>query len=266
MLIAQLTDTHVQAPGVGDRAPMDHNRRLVEAVESLNGEHPRPDLVLATGDMTNDGAPEELTELVRLLEALTVPLAILPGNHDDQGPFRDAFDMPWADGHLSWLLEFDELSIIGLDCTVPNAGHGLFDEARAQWLAQTLEQTAGRPTLLALHHPPFTSGIAMMDRLMLHNADAFVAMVAPAPHVERVVCGHLHRPATAVLPGPDGQGSVLATSCLSTVAHPALNLDPDHPFEIIEDPAGYQLHRYDGGWLTHTRYIATGKVAWNPFV
>lgn len=265
MLIAQLTDTHVQAPGVGDRHGVDNNLRLTEAVASLNAEDPRPELVLATGDMTNDGAPEELAELLRLLEPLELPLAILPGNHDDQGPFRDAFDMPWADGHLSWLLELNGLSIIGLDCTVPGKAHGQFDDDRAQWLGQALERTAGRPTLLALHHPPFVSGITLMDQAKLHEAEAFVAMVAAAPHVDRVVCGHLHRPVTAVLPGPEGAGSVLVTSCLSTVAHPALNLDPDHPFEIIEDPAGYQLHRFDGGWLTHTRYIATGKVAWNPF-
>lgn len=262
MLIAQLTDTHVLAPGVPDRDGVDHNRRLREAITSINAERPRPDLVLATGDMTNDGEPEELTELVRMLGEIEAPLALIPGNHDEQVSFRASFDMPWADpNHLSWTLDVGPVSVIGLDCTVPGRGYGLFDADRADWLATAARATADRPTLLALHHPPFRSGITLMDGLMLRNAEAFIAAVAAAPHIRRVVCGHLHRPATAVLGAP---ASVVVSSCPATVSHPALDLDPDGEFRIIDDPVGYQLHRYtDGEWLTHTRYVATGR---EPFV
>lgn len=265
MLIAQLTDTHVQGPEVGIKDGIDNNARLAEAVASINAEQVRPDLLLATGDMTNDGLPEELDELVRLLDGVAPPLAILPGNHDDPGPFRRAFDMPWeADDHLSWVIDLGALSIIGLDCTVPgSAPHGDFTPVQADWLADALRRTAGLPTLLALHHPPFASGIAAMDASRLRNAEALVAAVAAADHVERVVCGHLHRPTTAVLTG--GGRAVPVTTCLATVLHPALNLDPTEPLQIIEDPAGYQLHhRGPTGWVTNTRYIATGATAWTP--
>lgn len=265
MLIAQLTDTHVQGPDVGVKDGIDNNTRLAEAIGSINAERPRPDLVLATGDMTNDGRPEELGELVGLLDALEVPLAILPGNHDDAGPFREAFTMPWeADDHLSWVIELGPLSIIGLDCTVPGAApHGEFGPAQGAWLGDALARTAGRPTLLALHHPPFASGIAAMDGSRLRNAAAFIEAVADAPHVERVVCGHLHRPAMGILAG--ASRPVPVTSCLATVLHPDLSLDPDQPLRLIEDPAGYQLHRYGpAGWVTNTRYIATGATAWTP--
>ena len=264
VLIVQLTDTHVLAPDVGLRAGIDHNARLREAIASINAEHPVPDLILATGDMTNDGEPAELAELVSLLDGLERPLAILPGNHDDQAAFRAAFDMDWADAdHLSWIVDVGEVALIGLDCTVPGRGHGRFDAARAAWFGEALAATEGRPTLVALHHPPFRSGIEMMDGLMLHDAEAFTAAVTAAPHVNRVVCGHLHRPATAVLQGP--KRSVVASTCLSTVLHPALDLDGVREFRMIDDPVGYQLHRYDADeWLTHTRYIGTGREAFAP--
>ncbi|MEM9133460.1 MAG: metallophosphoesterase [Actinomycetota bacterium] len=265
MLIVQLTDTHVQGPDVGVKDGIDNNALLAEAIGSINGERPRPDLVLATGDLTNDGRPEELDELLRLLDAIELPLAVIPGNHDDPGAFRAAFDMAWeADDHLSWVIELGPLSIIGLDCTVPDgAPHGDFDDTRAAWLADALARTADRPTLLALHHPPFASGIAAMDASRLRNADAFIAAVAAAPHVERVVCGHLHRPIIGVLTG--GERPVPVTTCPATVLHPHLDLEPDTPLRLIEDPIGYQLHRYGpAGWVTNTRYIATGATPWTP--
>ena len=245
MLIAQLTDTHVQNP------PSEANARFETAVAMLNAEDPRPAVVLATGDMTNDAKPGELAELVRMLEPLELPLLVLPGNHDDPEAFRETFDMPWAsDDHLSWIIDLDEIQIIGLDVTVPGHDHGLFDETRESWFAEALAMTAGRPTLVAIHQPPFASGIERMDASRLQRPQPFIEAVQGADHVSRVVCGHLHRPATAAI------GSVTVSTCLSTVLHPALRLNSALPFELVADPAGYQLHLFDGEtWVTHNRYL-----------
>ena len=126
-----------------------------------------------------------------------------------------------------------------------------------QVLRQALAATAGGPTLLALHHPPFESGLTVMDSSRLRQGEVLMELLAGAPHVSRVVCGHLHRPAMAVMKG------VAVTACLSTVAHPTLDLVPDAAFMGVCEPAGYQLHRFDGAnWVSHTRYIG---VEADPF-
>lgn len=260
LLLAQLTDTHVLSPTSDEERWVDNNGRLAMAVASLMAERPRPDAILATGDLTNNAAPGELEELQQQLEPLEIPILALPGNHDDRGQIRSAFDMPWAaDDNLSWVVDIDELRVIGLDTTVPKKHHGDFDTEREAWLADALADAAGRPTVVAMHHPPFASGVQWMDASQLRRADAFAALIAASPHVQRIFCGHLHRPVQTVI------GGVSTTVGLSTVHHIALDLSPAAPIEIIRDPTGYQLHHYvDGGWISHTRYIDTGETAFTP--
>lgn len=260
MLLAQLTDTHVLDPSSDEERWVDNNARLVEAVSSLNAESDPPRAVLATGDLTNNAGPGELRELARLFEPLTLPVLALPGNHDDRDQIRSVFDMPWAAAdNLSWVVELDELRLIGLDTIVPGKHHGDFDRARQDWLAQTLADTADHPVAIVMHHPPFLSGIEWMDRSALRNTDAFVELVAAHPNVGRIFCGHLHRPILATVAG------VSASVGLSTVHHVALDTTPAAPIELIRDPVGYQLHRFEAGaWLSHTRDIATGEKAFTP--
>ncbi|MGF1596136.1 MAG: phosphodiesterase [Acidimicrobiales bacterium] len=259
-LVAQLTDTHILDPASDEERWVDNNGRLAQAVASLNAESPRPDLVVATGDLTNGAKAAETDELVRLLEPLEVPLLVLPGNHDERPLIRAAFDMPWDDDvHLSWSVEVGPITIVGLDTAVPGAEHGEFDADREAWLRRALAEAAPRPTVVAMHHPPFASGIGWMDRSRLRRSDAFADTIAANPHVTRVLCGHLHRPIQTTV------GGVSCSVGLSTVHHVALDLSPTARVELIRDPAGYQLHHLaDGSWVTHTRYIDTGEVPLTP--
>src|SRR5208283_2307000 len=44
-----------------------------------------------------------------------------------------------------------------------------------------------------MHHPPFATGIAHMDRYGLRDAAAFAEIVSLNQQIERILCGHLHR-------------------------------------------------------------------------
>ena len=112
--------------------------------------------------------------------------------------------------------------------------------------------------MLALHHPPFTTGIAAMDRAGFIGLDRLLNVLAEHGNVDRVVCGHLHRPISSVVAGIPAQVG------LSTVQHVGLDLRPEAGFTIVKDPVGYMLHGFTNNtWVTHTRYIATGQ---QPFV
>ena len=82
MIIAQLSDTHVLERD--EQNFVDNNASLASIVASLNAEAPRPDLVLATGDLTNWGYPGQYEILAELLADLEIPLLPLMGNHDDR--------------------------------------------------------------------------------------------------------------------------------------------------------------------------------------
>ena len=67
MLIAQMSDTHVQLPGGLLDRNYDTAGNLARAVRHLNGCTPQPDVVLLTGDAVDSGAPAEYGRLRDIL-------------------------------------------------------------------------------------------------------------------------------------------------------------------------------------------------------
>lgn len=256
VLIAQLTDTHVRSHETTCTSFVDNNARLAEAVSSLNAESPRPAAVVATGDLTEEARASEFAELGSLFDLLAAPVLLpLPGNHDERAQLRALFpDVPWTGGgHLSWDVAVQGVRLVGLDTIRPGEHGGEFDSERERWLRDRLADRHGGVTILAMHHPPFATGISWMDRAGFVGLDRLARVLADHP-VDRIICGHLHRPITSAIAGIPVQVG------LSTVQNVALDLAVDAEPMIIHDPAGYQLHLVaDGRVVTHTRYIATGE-------
>lgn len=250
MIIAQITDLHItEGKAV---AGVDSAATLERMIDHLNGLDPRPDLVLATGDLVNLGTTAEYERLRARLDRLAMPYYVIPGNHDAREPLRAAFAdhgyLP-AQGFLQYELEAGELRLIGLDSfKTPNANGGELCTERLAWLEQRLERQPDRPTVIFLHHPPFLTGIAPFDADPLIGAGELAALVRRHPCIERILCGHLHRPVTRLWAG--------TTVCVppSTSFQIALDLRPGKPFALAPlDPAGYLLHLWlpGNGLVTH---------------
>ncbi len=267
-LLAQVTDTHIVAPGYDGELYVDNNERLRLAVERLLGETVRPDAVVVTGDLTDLGTAEEMNIVADLLSPLPMPVLVLPGNHDLRSSMRTAFAMPWvSDDNMSWVVDIGPITIVGLDSLSPEQVDddgairhgGRFDDARACWLDDALTATAGRPTVIAMHHPPFTTGIGWMDKTGLEGDGHFAEVVGEHHHVTRILCGHLHRSITTTVAG------VLCSTGLSTIHQVELNLAPNARPQVVCDPPGYQLHTFNGRtWVTHTRHFDTGRGVIDP--
>ncbi len=260
MLIAQLSDTHVVAPDATEELFVDNNARLESAVMSINEEAPAVEAVLVTGDLTNNGTRIEFEQLTARLSKLAAPTYVLPGNHDDRSLVREFFPgQPWVDAeHASWLLDLSaDLRIVALDTTIPGEPGGEVDEARLAWLADAIDGASGR-CLLAMHHPPFLTGVQWMDNSGFIGLASLVELLGDHP-VDRIACGHFHRPVTATVAG------ITAQVGLSTVQHVDLDLAPGAPISLIDDPVGYLLHVVaDTGWVSHTRFFDTGAERVHP--
>jgi len=58
VLIAQITDLHIDEDGGFMRRFVDANAKLCAALDFLSTRYRRPDVVVATGDLVNDGRRE----------------------------------------------------------------------------------------------------------------------------------------------------------------------------------------------------------------
>ncbi|WP_349970577.1 phosphodiesterase [Pseudomonas caspiana] len=257
MLIAHLSDLHIRPQGALYKGLVDSNTMCKQAIEHLNALHPRPDVVIITGDLVDEGQPAEYEMARALLAEIEQPLLMIPGNHDDRELFRSAFvqaESATHEGPLHFVAShLGPVRIIGLDVTVPDEHHGDMSEAAQAWLETALAEEADRPTLIMLHQPPFLSGIPYIDTYACINAHRLVQVVERYPAIERIVCGHIHRSMQLRF-----GGSLLCTAPSTTTAI-ALALDANAPQASYVEPPALLLHHWkpDTGLITH--WVPIGK-------
>ncbi|TXL77652.1 phosphodiesterase [Vineibacter terrae] len=256
MLIAHISDTHIKPQGqLANNGRVDTAAHLARAVAHLNALKPRPDLVLVTGDLVDAGSPAEYAHLKALLAPLAMPAYLIPGNHDARDPLRTVFAehryLP-AEGFLQYTVEGHELRLVALDTLVPGEGHGELCTARLDWLDARLAESS-QPTILFMHHPPFDSGIAVMDNDygLRDGADRLARIVRRHPNIERVLCGHLHRPIQVRWAG------TIAATVPSTAHQLTLDLDPAAPLTFGFEPPAASLYQWrpGTGLVSHLSYI-----------
>ena len=251
VLIAQISDTHICAEGRPLYGRIDTAGLLASAIDRIEGLRPAPDCVLLTGDLANTGGPEEYKALRQILSRLTRPFYVLPGNHDRRETFAQAFSdhryLGGEDGFLHYVLDLGQARLIALDTVVPGEDGGLLCERRLDWLARRLGEARGRPTIIAMHHPPVAIGIDWLDETRCANADALAQIVVRHPEVERILCGHVHRAAQARF-----AGTVVATAP-STGYQVALEIGHAGEPHWVTEPPGFLLHwwREEAPLLTH---------------
>ena len=247
-LLVQLSDPHIRAPGQLAYGRIDTAPYLARAVRHIGRLPQRPDAVVITGDLCDFGRAAEYAHLRSLLAPLTMPVFLLPGNHDAPDALRQAFPSHTylgaeGSGPVHFSVALGALQLIALDTSVPGQSHGALDPAQLDWLDRELQQQRqqGRGVILALHHPPFRTLIGHMDRIgLLQGAEALAAVVARHPHVERVICGHLHRSIQVRFAG------TIALTAPSPAHQICLDLAEDAASAWSLEPPAMLLHAWDG--------------------
>ncbi len=265
MIIAQISDLHLRTDGRLLKGKVDTVAALNATIEHLNGLSPRPDLVLATGDLVNKAHKQDYEFMRREFDRLEMPVYVIPGNHDDRDMMRHNF----ADqGYLSednpflhYVLEDYPLRLIGLDTKRDDHDGGEMCAERLDWLDRTLSAAPDRPTLIFMHHPPFISGIGFMDNRKFVGAEALEAVVKSHSQIAGIVCGHMHRQISVAW------GGTIACVSPSLVFQMTLDFTPGAPSSFMLEPAACPivLWNEEHGLIYHCSQIGPYGAA-NPFV
>lgn len=263
-VFVQLTDLHLRPPGVLTQGTVDADHFAAHAIDAVNARHPHVDAVIVSGDLADLGEEEAYNRAAMLLSRFSVPVVVVPGNHDVTGTLRESFsafpgfgDEP-VPGKACHVHTFDGATLVALDTSVDDlaghAHHGELGPAQLEWLDATL--TAAGPTLIAMHHPPFTSGIGFMDQIGLRDATAFAKVLARHENVLRIVCGHVHRTIVAEV------GGVPAMAIPGTAHQVVLALDATTPPGLVMEPPVYGIHIVEAGRaVSHIGYVEAYQSA-----
>ncbi len=241
---------------------VDTAAMLIDAVSHINTMSPRPDVVIATGDLVNSARAPQYEHLADILVNLEVPLRLVPGNHDDREMLRSTFPdlVPdgGADQRIDYVVDEWPVRLVGLDTTIPGENGGAIVAEQISWLDQVLSAQPDRPTVIFQHHPPFVTGIGWMDAVGLIGRELEAELLASHRQVCAVLCGHIHRNIHATVGGRP------ASTSPSTGAQVALALG-DNLYEYIDEPGAVAIHQWsaENGLVSHISHVGLPEP-WLP--
>lgn len=240
MIIAQISDTHIDVDGPRGAVRRDNLERCVAAINRFD---PLPDVVIHTGDLSQNGKPAEYELAKEVLGRLRSPLLVAVGNRDDRDSLRAAFladrVSPSATPFVQYSLDDFPVRLIAVDTKSEHGNKGEFCRHRSDALRAVLAEDTAKPTMVFMHHPPFE----VRESKYPFQFDDWAAVgrmeraLDGAPQVAAIFCGHTHRDTGGKL------GAVPVTSMPSVAVD--LRLSPE-PAAFDSAPL-YKLHRFEPG-------------------
>ncbi|SDI55018.1 Icc protein [Pseudomonas flavescens] len=190
VLLVQLTDSHLFADAGGRLLGMETADSLRRVVDLVRREQPAVDMILATGDLSQDGSPASYARFLELSAALNASARWIPGNHDDVLAMKAACV---GTDLLEPVVDFGHWRLIMLDSSIPGAVPGYLQEPQLALLERALSEAPDRHHLICLHHHPVDIGCQWMAPIGLRNPEALFTVLDRFPQTRAILWGHVHQ-------------------------------------------------------------------------
>ncbi len=182
MIIVQISDLHV-----GSQFQPDVFEQVVGEINSI-----KPDVVLVTGDLTNEGLVKEYDDCKKLLSKIkTQKLITISGNHDYRNTGYLLFKKYFP---FETINELDgDTVLVTLGTARPDRNDGEVGYRQNLWLERTMKKYKNKIKILAMHHHLIAIPDTGSDQLTVVDAGDVLRTIL-ATQVNLVLCGHKHRP------------------------------------------------------------------------
>ncbi|WP_332765287.1 3',5'-cyclic-AMP phosphodiesterase [Pseudomonas koreensis] len=189
-LLVQLSDSHLFAEADGALLGMKTRESLQKVIDLVLEQQPQIDLLLATGDISQDGTLESYQAFRQMSAQIDAPARWIPGNHDEPMIMAEAAVQSTL---LEPVVDIGNWRVTLLDSAVPGSVPGFLQDDQLQLLARSLSEAPERHHLVCFHHHPVSIGCAWMEPIGLRNPEAFFDVLDRFPQVRAVLWGHVHQ-------------------------------------------------------------------------
>ena len=190
VLLVQLSDSHLFAEAAGRLLGLDTQDSLQRVIERVLQEQPQIDLMVASGDLSQDGSEASYQRFRQMTAAIPAPARWFPGNHDEVPAMRAASQ---NGDFLEPVIDLGNWRITFLDSSISGAVPGFLADDQLALLERALSEAPQRHHLVCLHHHPVSIGCRWMEPIGLRNPDALFAVLERFSQVRAVLWGHIHQ-------------------------------------------------------------------------
>lgn len=186
--IVQLTDPHLFADRDARLLNINTDASLQAVLQDIKSHYPKPDLLLATGDIAQDGSLTAYQRFLELAATIPAPLRGLPGNHD----IRLDFHATWLN-QAAPIIDLGNWRIVLLDTMIPGSNAGELLPDQLDLLTTAVQEAGSKHVLVAMHHNPVAVGSQWLDTMMISNGQQLLDLIADFPQIRALLWGHVHQ-------------------------------------------------------------------------
>ena len=182
MIVVQISDLHV-----GSQFLQEKFDTLVSEVNELN-----PDVIVITGDLTNEGLMKEYEKAKSLIEQFnTKKIIAISGNHDYRNTGYLLFKRFFPFQTIHELN--DDVVLVTVGTARPDRNEGEVGYRQNLWLERTMKKYKDKVKIVAMHHHLIAIPDTGSDQLTVVDAGDVLRTILDT-EVDVVLCGHKHRP------------------------------------------------------------------------
>lgn len=242
--------------------------RLVEDV--------RPELVIASGDLTHRGLRAQHERAAEFLRGLELPLVAIPGNHDIPYTFPKRFTSPWHEFERIWettepVYRSEKLVVVGLNSVRPwRHQSGRLRDDQIEHADEVLAAAPpGAFRIVTFHHHLLGAPWRSRKKPVAKRNRVLAGLVQGC--ADLVLAGHIHQSTVAErrefeLSSPGGEHAVVI-SIAPGFGQPRPNRRGEarglHVYDVAEKAIRILTYiwREDGWGLTAVRTFPRGREA-----
>lgn len=232
-IIAHISDLHVSKSDFDEEV-------FMKAVSEINAL--QPDMIILTGDITENGYYTEFQQAKRYLSMFESPLFAIPGNHDARNLGYETFEE--LIGERSWKLTMDgNFTVIGIDSSTPDENGGYVGRPQQLWFEHQLDECVVNDNFIvvALHHHVISIPQTGRERNVLSDAGDILKTLT-THEVDLIVSGHKHVPNIWKL----NNTIIVNAGSLSSHKLRGKNLNSYNVYDISEDKIRVYLNNICG--------------------
>lgn len=228
--ILQLSDLHILAAPEDTMLGINTEHYFHACLKQAFAERRHFDLILLTGDLTQNPCLASYRRILASLEAYKTPCICLPGNHDDYELMQQILNTESINCRKQVLL--DNWQLISLNSQIPGEAGGRLSNKELDFLENRLSGNPYRHALIAVHHHCLETKSPWMDTMIIENSRELLAIADKYPQVKAITTGHIH------------QVMDVKTETLRVLGSPStcFQFAPETPeFSVSDTAPGYRL-------------------------
>jgi Icc protein len=187
--LVHITDMHLSKSKEALYKELNPFDSYIEVLSNIKQSNWKPDALIVTGDISNDGSIESYKNAFNEFISLKIPILCIPGNHDCKKNLITCL----SQNTTCTLQIISNWVFIGLDTSLKTNPSGFLNSNELSKLKTRIQEHYKKNIIICLHHQPVLLNSKWIDEIGLKNKKEFFEVIKKYKNIKGIFFGHIHQ-------------------------------------------------------------------------